>query len=107
MHLTDTPNPEVPVLQPFTLRDRYETVVEYWLLGYGADWIIAAVAAGLLIALLISYRWRSSVGLLVVADGRAGLCGGGCVGAGDRARSGWPACIGSVPIWSSRCFRYL
>jgi hypothetical protein len=65
MDLTDAPNPDVPVLEAFTLRDRYDTVVEYWLLGYGADRIIAAVAAGLMVALLISHRWRSSLGLLL------------------------------------------
>ena len=65
MHVTDAPNPDVPALQAFTLRERYDTVVEYWLLGYGADWIIAAVAAGLAVALLIRLRWRSSLGLLL------------------------------------------
>ena len=65
MHLTDAPNPDVPVLVPLTLRARYETVVEYWLLGYGNDWIIAAIGAGLLIALHLRARCRSSLGLLL------------------------------------------
>ena len=30
-HLTDAANPDVPVLVPLTMRDRYETVVQYWL----------------------------------------------------------------------------
>ena len=65
MQVTGGPPAEVPVLQTFTLRERYDTVVEYWLLGYGADWIIAEVAAGLAVALIISHRWRSSLGLLL------------------------------------------
>ena len=40
-HLTDAANPDVPVLVPLTMRDRYETVIQYWLLGYGNDWLIA------------------------------------------------------------------
>ena len=62
--LSDAPNPDVPVLQPFTLRDRYETVVEYWLLGYGADWTIALIGAGLIAALAVRYRTGSSLGIL-------------------------------------------
>ena len=65
MRVTGGPEVDVPVLPTFTLRERYDTVVEYWLLGYGADSIIAAAAAGLVVALVISRRWRSSLGLLV------------------------------------------
>ena len=65
MHVTDAPNPDVPSLQAFTLRERYDTVVVYWLLGYGTDRVVAAFAAGLAVALLIRLRWQSSLGLLL------------------------------------------
>jgi hypothetical protein len=61
---TDLPNPDVPVLRPMTLRERYETVVQYWLLGYGNDRVIIAFAAALAVALLIRWRFGSSVALL-------------------------------------------
>lgn len=61
---TDTPDPEIPVLQAFTLRERYEAVVQYWLLGYGTDWIIALVAGGLAVALAVQLRWKSSIAVL-------------------------------------------
>ncbi|MCA1561340.1 MAG: hypothetical protein LC753_11625 [Acidobacteria bacterium] len=59
---TDEPNPALPMLRPFTLRERYETVVQYWLLGYGKDRVIAAYVTGLLLAFGIHWKWRSSVG---------------------------------------------
>jgi hypothetical protein len=64
VHLTDEPNPELPTLTPFTLRQRYETIVQYWLLGYGNDRVIAWFAAGLAAALVLRWRWRVSLGLL-------------------------------------------
>ncbi len=63
-HLTDAPNPELPTLAPFTVRQRYETIVQYWLLGYGHDRAIAWWAAGLAAALILRWRWRVSLGLL-------------------------------------------
>lgn len=63
--VTDEPNPELPVLRPFTLRERYETVVQYWLLGYGNDRVIAAFVAGLLLAFCIHWKWSSAVGFNV------------------------------------------
>jgi hypothetical protein len=64
VHLTDAPNPELPTLTPFTLRQRYETIVQYWLLGYGNDRAIAWFASGLAAALVLRWRWRVSFGLL-------------------------------------------
>ena len=63
-HLTDAANPDVPVLTPFTLRDRYETVVQYWLLGYGDNRWILGLGAWLAVAALLRWRYRSSVALL-------------------------------------------
>lgn len=74
-HLTDAANPELPVLEPLSLRERYEAVVEYWLLGYANDRAIAAWAAALLGALLIRGIWRSSAGLLLWVCGIIGLAG--------------------------------
>ena len=64
LRVNDAPNPDVPVLHPLTVRERYETVIQYWLLGYGRDAIIAAYAAGLAAALVIRFRLRSSIGIL-------------------------------------------
>lgn len=64
VHLTTEPNPDVPVLEPMTLRSRYETVVQYWLLGYGNNVLIAAYAAGLSVAWLVRWKWHSSAGIL-------------------------------------------
>jgi hypothetical protein len=52
----------LPTLTPFTLAERYQTVIQYWLLGYGADpWIIGFVAslAGALLVRRTRWRWRS------------------------------------------------
>ena len=65
LRVSDAPNPDVPALRPFTPRERYETVIQYWLLGYGTDRLIAAFAAGLAVALAIRIGLRSSWGLLV------------------------------------------
>jgi len=47
LNVTTTPNPDVPVLQPITPRERYDFVVQYWIFGYGNDrWIWTFVAAG-------------------------------------------------------------
>jgi hypothetical protein len=66
---TDAANIDVPVLHPMTLRDRYATVVQYWLLGYGRDGLIALYAAGLALALFLRWRSQSSAGLLVWLGG--------------------------------------
>ena len=65
LRVTNEPNTDVPVLQRFTPRQRYETVVQYWLLGYGHDRWIVVFSAGLAAAL--GWRWwrRSSAGLLL------------------------------------------
>jgi hypothetical protein len=57
------PGTDVPSLRPFTLRERYETVVRYWLLGYGNDQIIVAYAVGLALALIVWRAARTSAGL--------------------------------------------
>ena len=64
LRLSDAPNPDVPALRPFTLRERYETVIQYWLLGYGTDRLIVAFAAGLVIAMAIRIWLRSAWGLM-------------------------------------------
>ena len=65
LHVTDAPNPDVPVLRPLSLRERYETVVRSWLMGYGQDLWIGIYVSGLAAAL--AFRWwrGSSAGLLV------------------------------------------
>jgi hypothetical protein len=65
LHLTRSPNLDVPVLEQFTMRERYDTVVIYWLLGRGSDGQVAVFVLGLLAALVVRWRWRSSIGLLV------------------------------------------
>jgi hypothetical protein len=71
--LTDAANPDVPVLVPLTMRDRYETVVQYWLLGYGNDWLIALGGSGLVLALALQQLGKSSLGLLVWLAGIVAL----------------------------------
>jgi hypothetical protein len=65
LRLTSEPNPEVPVLRPFTISDRYETVVNYWLAGSSQNAVLAVFAAGFLAALAVRWRWRTSAGLVV------------------------------------------
>ncbi len=65
LRVSTEPNPDVPVLKPFTVRERYDTVIQYWLLGYGRDAWILAYGVGLAAALLVRYWLRSSLGLLV------------------------------------------
>jgi hypothetical protein len=59
------PGTDIPSLRPFTMRQRYETVIQYWLLGYGNDRVIAFFAAGLAVALVLRFVWKTPAGLLV------------------------------------------
>ena len=65
LHTTDAPNIDVPVLRPMTLRERYETVIWYWLFGYGNDRWIVTLAAGLAAALGLRWWLRSSASLVI------------------------------------------
>lgn len=73
LRVTKELNADVPVLQRFTPRQRYETVIWYWLLGYGNDPWIVAFAAGLVAALAVRWWWKTSAGLLVWLIGVAAL----------------------------------
>jgi hypothetical protein len=77
LNVTDEPNPDVPALQPMTARERYDTVVTYWLFGRGTDAQVAGFVSALLIALFVRWKWRSSVGILLW------LCAFGVTAAGD------------------------
>jgi hypothetical protein len=63
--ITDEPNPELPVLRPMTPRERYDTVVVYWILGRGSPSQVAGFVAALVAALFVRWKWRSSVGILI------------------------------------------
>ncbi|HZB26488.1 MAG TPA: hypothetical protein VE379_10170 [Vicinamibacterales bacterium] len=65
LQTTDAPNAELPSLAPFTLRQRHETVIQYWLFGYGNDAWLLAYTAGLGLALVIRWRFQSGAGILV------------------------------------------
>jgi hypothetical protein len=65
LQVTNEPNPDVPVLRPMTYRERYDTVVTYWLFGRGTDPQVAGFVTALLAALFVRWRWRSSVGILI------------------------------------------
>lgn len=65
LHVTEEPNPELPVLRPMTLRERYDTVVTYWIFGRGTDAQVAGFVTALVAALFIRWKWRSSIGILV------------------------------------------
>jgi hypothetical protein len=62
---TDAANIEVPVLHPMTFRDRYGTVIQYWLLGYGRDGMIAIYGGGLALALVVRWRSGSAAGIFL------------------------------------------
>ena len=65
LHVTDEPNPELPVLRPMSLRERYDTVVTYWTLGRGTDAQVAGFVTALVVALMVRWKWRSSIGILI------------------------------------------
>ena len=71
LNATDAPNPDVPYLQPMTLRGRYETVIWYWLLGYGDNRLIAIPSLVFLAALgarvFAGLRWPlvGALGMLI------------------------------------------
>jgi hypothetical protein len=67
LQLTKARNPEVPELVPLTFQDRYNYVIEYWLLGYGDDRALAAAGALFAIALAARFFWRSNVPLIALA----------------------------------------
>lgn len=66
LQLTGAPNPELPTLAPMTLRERYQVVIQYWLLGYGDN--VAIVAGALFVAAAAAVRllFKSSVLLVAV-----------------------------------------
>jgi hypothetical protein len=59
------PGTDLPSLKPFTMHERYQTVIQYWLLGYGNNTVIALYAGGLAVALLVWRTRRTSIGVLV------------------------------------------
>ena len=63
--VTTEANLDLPVLRPMTQRERYDTVVTYWLLGRGTPYQVAGFVAALLVALEVRRRWRSSAGILI------------------------------------------
>jgi hypothetical protein len=65
LHVTDQPNPDVPVLRPMTPRERYDTVVTYWMFGRGSDRQVAGFVTALVAALFVRWKWRSSIGILI------------------------------------------
>lgn len=68
LHLTSEPNLEIPSLEPFTLRDRYEAVVNYWLFGATPNVLILALTAGVLVAAVAHrFRWSWPAALVVGA----------------------------------------
>jgi hypothetical protein len=69
------PGSDVPSLRPFTLHDRYATVVCYWLLGYGNDRLIAIFSAAFAAALLLRWRARTGIGILIWLGGILTLAG--------------------------------
>ena len=64
LRVAEGANPDVPALRPFTLQERYETVVQYWLLGYGRNGWITGYVAALAAALALRFWLRSSLGIL-------------------------------------------
>ena len=48
-----------------TLRQRYDTVFVYWTFGRGTDIQVLGFVSGLVAALFIRWKWRSSAGILL------------------------------------------
>jgi hypothetical protein len=66
LHLTATPNPELPQLASMTLQERYDTMVEYWLLGFNTTVpLLLLVSATIVSAATVA--WRRDVRPLLVA----------------------------------------
>ena len=63
---------DLPVLEQMSFRSRYETVIHYWLLGYGNDFWVLIFSATLLAALL-ARRFSSSAGSLAILAWVAGV----------------------------------
>ncbi len=63
---------DLPVLEQMSFRSRYETVIHYWLLGYGNDFWVLIFSATLLAALL-ARRFSSSAGSLAILLWVAGV----------------------------------
>jgi len=63
--IAEDPATDVPSLKTFTQRERYQNVIQYWLLGYGNDRLIALYAGGLGLALLAWRFGRTSIGILL------------------------------------------
>ena len=47
--VTTEANLDLPVLRPMTPRERYNTVITYWLLGRGTPYQVAGFVAALLL----------------------------------------------------------
>jgi hypothetical protein len=65
LHATDAANPDVPVLRPMKLTERYDTVIEYWLVGYGHGTVIAGLTAAFAAGVWVRWRWGTSAVLLL------------------------------------------
>ena len=63
----------VPVLTQLTLKERYQTVIQYWLLGYGNTLLIVTYVTSLCAALLVRWRSRHSLAALPLALWIAGV----------------------------------
>lgn len=52
----------MPTLERLSARERYDVVIEYWLLGYADDLWVAAFAVTLAAVLAIRWRWPTTAG---------------------------------------------
>jgi hypothetical protein len=58
LHLTTTPNPELPTLKPMTQQERYDTVIDYWLIGVGSTIPIVLTAGATILAVIAAWCRR-------------------------------------------------
>jgi hypothetical protein len=65
LQTTDAANTDVPVLHPMTLEERHQTVIQYWLFGYGNNTLLATYVGGLLVAVFAYWKLGSPVGIIV------------------------------------------
>ena len=98
LHLTTTPNPELPQLEPMTLHERYDTMVEYWLLGFDSTVPVLLLAGATIVSAAIAAWRRDTRPLVVVLDVPVAAGPHGCEGAGASTEiRGWPVPPHAVP----------
>ncbi len=57
LHVTSSANPELPTLAPMTQRERYDTIVDYWILGAMTTRAILVAIGATVLSAIVALRW--------------------------------------------------